>query len=213
MKDIFINFFTNIHSLSYIVAYLVGGIPFGMILAKYFANVDIQKNGSGSIGATNVLRVVKESDTKLAKKLAIATILFDAGKGAILVGAGYLLGISVGGLWMIGIMAILGHCFSPYLNFEGGKGVATSAGVLFCFLPLEMLIAVFVWLLAGKFLKISSLSSLLALLALFVSSFIIHTQIPYINSRAPLILICIIIVYKHIPNIKRIIQNEEQKVV
>jgi glycerol-3-phosphate acyltransferase PlsY len=127
--------------------------------------------------------------------------------------AGRVLGFDENALWMMGIMAVAGHCFSPYLKFEGGKGVATGAGVALFLLPVETLIAIVVWFLSGKLLKISSLSSLLALVALIASTILIHGTIPRVNSFTPLVIIAVIIIYKHMPNIMRLIKKEEQKVV
>ncbi|MCH5336761.1 MAG: glycerol-3-phosphate acyltransferase, partial [Campylobacter sp.] len=121
----------------YALAYLLGSVPFGLILAKTFAKVDIKKQGSKSIGATNVLRVVKESNPVLAKKLAIATIVLDFSKATlpllILKNLGYDLNL----LWSVAVLVVFGHCFSIYLLLEGGKGVATAAGAMIVLLPLE----------------------------------------------------------------------------
>jgi len=206
------DFFTNPNVLFYLIAYLVGGIPFGYILAKIFANVDIKQEGSKSIGATNVLRVVKQKDEKLAKKLAIATVVFDALKGAVLVLIAKVLGFPVAVQWLIGIMVVLGHCYSPFLKFEGGKGVATGMGVLLVLLPIETLIGIIVWAVVGKTTKISSLASLSGLAAVIVASFIIHPELPEVKSHAPLLLLAFIIVYKHLPNIYRLITGQEGKV-
>ena len=207
------DFFTNPNVLFYLIAYLVGGIPFGYILAKVFAGVNIKEAGSKSIGATNVLRVVSQKDEKLAKKLAAATVLFDALKGAILVILAKALGFPVAVQWLVGIMVVLGHCYSPFLKFEGGKGVATGMGVLLVMLPIETLIGIVVWAIVAKVLKISSLASLSGLAAVILSSFIIHPKLPVIESHAPLLLLGFIILYKHIPNIVRLIKGEEMKVV
>ena len=207
------DFLFNINVQFYIVSYLVGGIPFGLLLAKYFTGKDIRESGSGSIGATNVLRVLKETNPKLAKKLAILTVTLDALKGIVVLLVAKFLGLSLETLWAIAIFAVVGHCYSPYLKFEGGKGVATGAGVLLVMLPLETLIAFIAWFVAGKMLKISSLSSLLALSALLISSYIIHPTLEGINSHAPLWIIAFIIVYKHLPNILRLFQGKETKVV
>lgn len=201
--------FININLFFYILAYLVGGIPFGYILAKKFAGVDVKNAGSGNIGATNVLRVVKETNPNLAKKLGIATLALDAMKGAIVVLIAKALGLDINVLWTIAVLSVLGHCFSPYLNFEGGKGVATAVGVLFVLLPLPTLVAVVVWFISAKGLKVSSLSSLIALIALIVASYILSPDI----AHAPLWIIAWIIFYKHIPNIKRIINKEEEQVI
>lgn len=206
-------FLFNINVQFYILSYLVGGIPFGLLLAKYFTGKDIRESGSGSIGATNVLRVLKETNPKLAKKLAILTVALDALKGIVVLLIAKFLGLSLETLWAIAIFAVIGHCYSPYLKFEGGKGVATGAGVLVILLPLETLIAFITWFVVGKILKISSLSSLLALIALIFSSYVIHPTLEGINSHAPLWIIAFIIVYKHLPNIIRLIQGKEAKVV
>jgi len=191
----------------------VGGIPFGLLLAKTFTGKDIRNDGSGSIGATNVLRVLKEENPKLAKKLAIATVILDAFKGIVILLVATVMGLSVETLWAIAIFAVVGHCYSPYLKFEGGKGVATGAGVLFFMLPIETAIAFIAWFLAGKTLKVSSLSSLIALTTLIGSSFIIHPHIDVIQTHAPIFIIAFLIVYKHIPNIMRLFQGKERKVV
>ncbi len=206
------DFLSNPNVLFYIAAYLIGGIPFGYILAKIFAKVDIKQKGSKSIGATNVLRVVKEKDPKLAKKLAIATVVFDALKGAVLVLLAKLFGFPPAVWWMVGIMTVLGHCYSPFLKFEGGKGVATGMGVLLVLLPIETLIGIVVWAIVAKITKISSLASLSGLAAVVIASFIIHPELPYVRSHAPLLLLAFIIFYKHLPNIKRLITGQEQKV-
>lgn len=212
MGNVIINFITDYHIIYYIATYLICGIPFGFLLAKKYANVNIQESGSNSIGATNVLRVVKETNPKLAKKLAVATVLFDALKGIVMILIAKAIGFSDAALWLIAIIAIIGHCFSPYLNFEGGKGVATSAGVLLILLPVETLIAAVVWFFCVKFLKISSLSSLIALLTIFIASYILHPTLPNIDSQTPLYIIGFIIIYKHIPNIIRLVKKEEKQV-
>ena len=205
-------FFNNINNIFFLVAYLVGGIPFGLILAKMFAKVDIKESGSKSIGATNVLRVVKEKQPVLAKKLAIATLLLDALKGIAVLAVAKMVGVPDATLWAVAVLAVAGHCFSPYLMFEGGKGVATGVGVLAFMLPIVTTIAIIAWFILGKTLRISSLASLGALAALIISSYIIYPEIPNIYSHAPIWIIAIIVVYKHIPNIIRLIKGQEKRV-
>lgn len=198
----------------YAFAYLLGAVPFGLILAKLFGGVDIRNSGSGSIGATNVLRVLKEQNPSLAKKLGIATIVCDGLKGLLpILVAKFAFGLGDDILWTMGVLAVIGHCFSPYLAFSGGKGVATGAGIMIFFLPLELLIAVIVWFVVGKVLKISSLASLGALVAFLASSFIFHYDLEPINTHAPVFIICFIIVYKHWPNILRLLSGTEKKVI
>ena len=203
-----------INIVFYLIAYFLAAVPFGLVLARLFAKVDIRSAGSGSIGATNVLRVVKESNPALAKKLSIATIALDALKGLVpLVVAKYCFGLGDSVLWAMAVLAVIGHCFSPYLLFNGGKGIATGAGVMIFFLPLEVILALIVWFVVGKVLKISSLASLSALVVFIASSFIIHPQIEVINTHAPVLIICFIIVYKHWENILRLITGKEKKVI
>jgi len=181
--------FFNQNIILYLSAYLVAGIPFGYLLAKQFAGVDIKQEGSGNIGATNVLRVVKERDPSLAKKLGAITLFLDAFN-----------------------LAVIGHCFSAFLMFEGGKGVATGFGVLAVMMPMAAVIAIAVWGIASKGLKISSLSSLIALTAFIIVSYVIYPDVPEIGSHSPIWVISIIIFYKHIPNIVRLFNKEEERV-
>jgi glycerol-3-phosphate acyltransferase PlsY len=205
--------FFNQNILLYLAAYLISGIPFGYLLAKQFAGVDIKQAGSGNIGATNVLRVVKEQDPALAKKLGAATLFLDAVKGMIVIFVAMLLDAPESTLWTIAVLAVVGHCFSVFLGFEGGKGVATGFGVLLVMMPVPSLIAIAVWVVASKGLKISSLSSLIGLTALLIASYILYPEVPGIGSHAPIWIIAIIIFYKHIPNIVRLIKKEETRVV
>ena len=197
----------------YALAYLLGSVPFGLILAKVFAKVDIKNQGSKSIGATNVLRVVKEANPNLAKKLAIATIILDFAKAFIPLMVLKFLNYDLNLLWSVAVLTIFGHCFSLYLFFEGGKGIATGAGAMAVLLPLEVLSAFVLWLVVGKVFKISSLASLMGLLAFITTSFVFNYNMPVIDTHAPVFIIAFIILYKHLPNIKRLLFKEECKVI
>ncbi len=201
-------FLFNTNVQFFIAAYLIGGIPFGLLLAKYFAGVNVQENGSKSIGATNVLRVIKEKNPSLAKKLGAATLALDILKGIAILLVAQLAGVSEATQWGVALLAVVGHCFSPYLGFEGGKGIATGMGVFLVLLPLETVIGFIVWGVSAKLLKISSVASLLGLTALVVASFYIHADMPH----APVTLIAFILFYKHIPNIVRLVQGQEKRV-
>jgi len=209
-----INMFTSFNGAFYLAAYLLAGIPFGYLLAKYVAGVNVKEAGSGNIGATNVLRVLKQKDEKLAKKLSALTLFLDAIKGAVVVLIAKYFGASDFTLWSIAVFAVIGHCYSPFLNFEGGKGVATGFGVFAALIPTAAIIAIIVWAFSAKVLKISSLSSLIGLVALIISSYVLYPNgLPNINTYTPMYIIAFIIFYKHIPNIKRLITKEEGKVV
>jgi acyl phosphate:glycerol-3-phosphate acyltransferase len=202
------DFLFNHNVQFYLIAYLLGGIPFGLILAKVFAGVNVKESGSQSIGATNVLRVVKETNPSLAKKLGAATLALDALKGIAVVLAAKYYGMDDSVQWMVAVLAVIGHCFSPYLWFEGGKGVATGMGVMAVMLPIPTGIALIVWAVAAKTIRISSLSSMLGLLALVVASFVLKPDM----FHAPVVFIAFILFYKHIPNFIRLFQGEEKRV-
>ncbi|PHR71756.1 MAG: acyl-phosphate--glycerol-3-phosphate O-acyltransferase [Arcobacter sp.] len=204
--------FINENLFFYLLAYLVGSIPFGLLLAKTFAGVNIKELGSKSIGATNVLRVVKEINPSLAKKLAGATLVLDAIKGTIILLLASAYGLSMESLWAVAVLSIIGHCYSIYLGLEGGKGVATGLGVFLVLLPIPTLIGGLVWGFCAKVLKISSISSLLGLLAVVLSALVLNNGLE-INSNVPMYLIMFIIYYKHIPNILRLFKGEEKKAI
>ena len=204
-------FFSNPNIIFYIVAYLVGSIPFGLLLAKKYAGVNVKEHGSKSIGATNVLRVVKQTNPALAKKLGIATVVLDALKGLLVIVAAMIMNMPLETLWAIAILSVLGHCYSIYLSFEGGKGVATGLGVFLVLIPIPTVIGAVVWGFCAKVLKISSISSLLGLVAVVISAIFLQNGLG-VDSNAPMYIITFIIFYKHIPNIIRLIKGEEAKV-
>ena len=121
-------------------------------------------------------------------------------------------GVSDSTLWAIAILAVLGHCYSIYLGLEGGKGVATGLGVYLVLIPIPTLIGAVVWIVCAKVLKISSLSSLLGLVGVIVSASFLNDGLN-VGSNVPMYIIAFIIIYKHIPNIIRIIKGEEKKVI
>lgn len=222
MIDNIMSIITNINVIFYLIAYLVGGIPFGLVLTKACFGIDITKLGSGSIGATNVYRCLKEMAPQKAKVFSIATIVLDAIKGLIVVLFAKFFGLEYSAQWLIALLAILGHCYSPYLGFNGGKGVATAIGSVFLLIPIEGALGLVVWGLVGKKFNISSLSSLLGVLSGIIFTFII----PYafslpasiditkqIHSHVPVVLIGVLVIYTHIPNIKRLFKGAEKKVL
>ena len=206
------DFFTNSNILFYLSAYLIGSIPFGLLLAKFFAGVDVKSAGSGSIGATNVLRVVKQTNPTLAKKLGLATVILDALKGTVVLLIAMSMNQSDSTLWGIAVLAVLGHCYSIYLGLEGGKGVATGLGVFLVLIPIPTIIGALVWIICAKVLKISSLSSLLGLTAVIITASFLNNGLN-VGSNMPMYIIAFVIYYKHIPNIIRVIKGEEKRVV
>ena len=211
-----------INVVFYVVAFLVGGIPFGVLLTKIFYKIDLQKVGSGSIGATNVYRALKDKDPKNAKVFSLLTLILDAIKGMLVVLAAKICGLTYGAQWMIAILAIIGHCYSPYLGFKGGKGVSTAIGSVILLIPIEGALGLIVWWIVGKVFRVSSLSSLLGVLSGIALTFVVPYTLPIpdsinviaqIHSHVPLIIIGIIILYTHIPNIMRLFKGQESKVL
>lgn len=140
--------------LAFVVGYLLGSIPFGIIVTKLGGGTDPRTIGSGNIGATNVLRSGN-------KKLAALTLLGDALKGTVAVLLGWWLG-GEGTAIAAGLGAFLGHLFPIWLGFKGGKGVATFLGVVLALQPLGALVFAGSWLVTAKLSKYSSLSALVA---------------------------------------------------
>ena len=179
--------------------YLLGSIPFGLVLTRLFGYGDIRKIGSGNIGATNVLRTGN-------KPLAVAVLLLDSGKGAIAV----LLAQSGGETAMLlaALGAVLGHLFPVWLGFKGGKGVATTLGTLLALAWPVGLIAIAVWLLTALIFRFSSLAALAAMLAAPIASFVIQGWVPALA----VLLIAIVVWIKHEANIRRLIAGAEPRI-
>ena len=182
-----------------ILSYLLGSIPFGYVLTKIAGLGDIRKIGSGNIGATNVLRTGN-------KKIAILTMILDALKGAVAVMIAMIFVPNFAPY--AGLIALLGHIFPVWLNFKGGKGVATAEGILLAlFWPAGLITAV-VW--AGT-IKLSRISSLGALVSVTLSSLWI-----YVLDREDLgwftLTAMLLIFWTHRANIRRLISGTEPKV-
>tara|TARA_R110002095_G_scaffold208970_2_gene195077 strand:+ start:5706 stop:6401 length:696 start_codon:yes stop_codon:yes gene_type:complete len=204
---------------SFIFGYLIGSIPFGLILTRIFIKQDIRKIGSGNIGTTNVLRTGN-------KKLALATLILDGSKGAIII---FLIvgfpnftnpnfNMSILGRLpynfeyiissYIALFAILGHCFPIWLKFKGGKGVATGLGALLVAAPYAGLAACLAWIATAKITKYSSLSALIAFLIAPIITLFIYGSAP----AAICAMITLLIWIRHKDNIKRLLKSEEPKI-
>lgn len=182
-----------------LVAYLLGSIPFGLVLTWAVGAGDIRQMGSGNIGATNVLRTGK-------KGLAFATLVLDAGKGTAAVLLAELFFPGMGHL--AGLAALLGHIFPLWLGFKGGKGVATAFGVALGIAPPLALASLGIWLVVALLSRISSLSALSAVgaapfLALFLGR---ADAFPLFAT------IAILVLAKHQANIRRLINGTEPKI-
>ena len=183
-----------------LASYLLGSIPSVLILSKLLNKDDIRKSGSGNIGATNALRVG-------GRLLGALTLIFDLLKGLMAIILAIILEQKF--IAAYGFVCILGHIFPLWLNFRGGKGVATVLGVMLGLNPLIGLLMSIIWIAIFKFFKISSVASLISLFLSIVILIVIDAN--YINSIF-LSLTLILIVYKHKSNIIRLYSGEESKI-
>jgi glycerol-3-phosphate acyltransferase PlsY len=188
-------------------AYLLGSIPFGLLVGKLSGGADVRAAGSGNIGATNVARV--------AGPLAgIVTLLLDAAKGALAVVLAARLS-DQSSTWMIiaGLCALVGHCFPIWLGFHGGKGVATAAGVFLVLCPPALLGSVILFVLVvvyWRYVSLGSMSAAAAMPLLIYFFWAPHHAPPYAVTFGSLAA-ALLIVYKHDANIQRLVQGDEPK--
>lgn len=181
-------------------AYLIGSIPFGIIISKIMGLGNLRNIGSGNIGATNVLR----TGNKLA---AILTLIFDLLKGAIAVIITYYI-FNDTTAQIAALSSFLGHCFPIWLKFKGGKGVATFIGIsLALYWPAGILICL-TWVLTAFLSRVSSLSALISSLSSILWVWILGVP----SAVFVMTVLTILIWFRHIENIKRIIKNTEPKI-
>ncbi len=181
-------------------AYLLGSIPFGMVIAKIMGLGNLRAIGSGNIGATNVLR----TGNKLA---AFLTLVFDMGKGAVAV----LLASTFFGQTaaeIAGLFAFLGHLYPVWLKFKGGKGVAVFLGILLATAPFAGIAACLTWLATALAIRISSASALVASLLAPLWLYLIDTK----SGVLFVAIMALLIWVKHMDNIKRILAGTEPKI-
>ncbi len=190
--------------LAALVGYAFGSIPFGLVLTRMAGLGDIRAIGSGSIGATNVLRTGR-------KDLALATMLLDGGKGAIAVVVVRLIaeGAATEILALIaGVSAVIGHNFPVWLKFKGGKGVATTFGFMLVAVPVAGGMACATWLAMAAIFRISSLSGLTAFAVSPIAAYILG----YPNAAVAFLILAIMGWARHHANIVRLIKGTEPKI-
>jgi glycerol-3-phosphate acyltransferase PlsY len=182
-----------------LLGFALGSIPFGLILTRAAGLGDVRQIGSGSIGATNVLRTGN-------KGLAAATVLLDAAKAVVPV-------LVAGVVWpgsegIAGVATVAGHCFTPWLNFKGGKGFASAAGALLALAWPAMLACAAIWAITLFVSRISSVSSMVTV----VAAPLVAWALNYPQMVPALIAIAAIVLVQHRANIGRLMRGEEPKI-
>lgn len=197
--------------LTFLICYIIGSIPFGVILTRLAGYGDIRKIGSGNIGATNVLRTGN-------KVLAFSTLVLDASKAAFVVllikPSGAILSQCYSNNDLIEhalyltLFTMIGHCFPIWLNFKGGKGVATALGGLLATNPVIGLTACLAWLLTAIITKISSLSALVAFAIATITAYFLYGE----NIATICLFVTALVFWRHDENIMRLLNGTEPKI-
>jgi len=183
--------------------YLLGSIPFGYIVGKVFKKVDIREFGSGNIGATNVLRI-------LGPSLASFSVIGDIGKGILSIYLVRFFNIDNLLIFTIaGLAVICGHDWSLFLGFKGGKGIATTLGVVLALNPIIAILAVIVWGIVIILTRYASLSSIFAVISILVFTILLKQPYEYIMFST---IVMILGIFKHKDNIERLKSKKERKI-
>ena len=195
--------------IAFVAAYILGSIPTSYIMGKLINGIDIRDFGSGNVGATNALRI-------LGTKVGIFTLIIDIGKGFLAVNIARFIIPEPTDLLIIstGLFAILGHIFTVFLNFKGGKGVATSAGVFIALVPIPVAIALIVFIITVWISKFVSLGSILGALTLFISELVINIRNLFSELEILVFtfIIALFIIIRHKANIQRLLNGNENKI-
>ncbi len=190
-------------------SYLIGAIPASFIMGKLVRGIDLREHGSGNLGAANTFRV-------LGPRAAIPVLLFDIGKGFVAVW--YLSKVGDGNVWiamLAAVTVVLGHNYSIFLRFSGGKGVGTTAGAFLALAPQALTICIGVWIVMLLVTRIVSLASMVAAVSLPVS-IVLSERLLGADSHplvlALSILVALLVIYKHRPNIRRLREGTEKRI-
>ncbi|SJZ54196.1 glycerol-3-phosphate 1-O-acyltransferase PlsY [Selenihalanaerobacter shriftii] len=187
-----------------LISYLLGSIPFGLLLTRLVKGVDIREYGSGNIGATNAYRV-------MGFGMGVMVALFDISKGYISVQiAKQVFGADVAVILIIaGLAAVAGHNWPIFLKFNGGRGVATSVGILINLLPKTVLIVFFIWLIIVLTTRYVSLGSIVGAALIPILAILFNNPPIYVGLG---LAIAVFVIFRHRPNIKRLLAGEENKI-
>ena len=185
-----------------VASYLIGSIPNGLILGKAIWGVDLRKHGSNNIGATNAWRII-------GKKAGVSIFLLDMVKGVVGAGLGiFYAGSPLAGV-LCGILAVIGHSWSIFLGFKGGKSVSTGLGVLMMLMPKVAFIVFLVWLAVVFVTQYVSLGSIIGAALVPVLAYIFSMPMEYFVFG---VLAAVFIIYRHKANIDRLLHGRENKI-
>jgi len=188
-----------------VIAYLLGSIPFGFLLVRLFGGGDVRHKGSGNIGATNVTRVAGAVP-------GLLTLLLDAGKGILAVWlASKWSGGNIRWITAAAVAAVIGHMFSVWIGFRGGKGVATGLGVILLICPKAIVTAAVLWFVVLIFWRYVSLASVSAAAAMPIFIYLLYApgHAPPTVLSLGIIVISLLVIWKHRANLQRLASGEE----
>ncbi len=192
-----------------IPSYIVGAIPASFIMGKIARGIDLREHGSGNLGAANTFRV-------LGRRAAVPVLLFDIGKGFFAVW--FVSGSMDGAIWfslLAAVSVVIGHNYSVFVRFSGGKGVGTTAGAFLALAPYAVLICVVIWIVTLLLTRIVSLASMVAAVLLPVSVYLSNLFLGAETHGSVLLLsivVAVLVIYKHRPNIQRLREGSEKKI-
>ncbi|MFW6130691.1 MAG: glycerol-3-phosphate 1-O-acyltransferase PlsY, partial [Atribacterota bacterium] len=191
------------HIFIIIFSYLIGSIPFGYLVGKYLKRIDIREQGSGNIGVANSFRV-------MGIKCALLVLIGDCLKGFFsIILAKWLLAESIEFYLLTGLAAIIGHNWSIFLNFKGGKGIATTYGVVLTFYPYIAIIAAIIWGAIVFTTRFAALGSIISVFAMFILSFLFNTPLEF---KIFVVIIFLFAIIRHHSNINRLLHKKESKI-
>jgi len=187
-----------------LLSYLTGSIPFGYLIGKYLKGIDIREYGSGNIGVANAFRV-------MGTKYALLVLAGDCLKGFFsIVLTKWLVIERIEFYLFIGLVAIIGHNWSVFLKFKGGKGIATTYGVVLAFYPYIAIVAAVIWGAIVLTTKFAALGSIISVFSMFILSFLFKTPLEF---KIFIIFIFLFAILRHRSNIIRLLQQKENKII
>jgi len=187
-----------------LLSYLIGSIPFGYLIGKYLKGIDIREYGSGNIGVANAFRV-------MGTKYALLVLAGDCLKGFFsIVLTKWLVIERIEFYLFIGLVAIIGHNWSVFLKFKGGKGIATTYGVVLAFYPYIAIVAAVIWGAIVLTTKFAALGSIISVFSMFILSFLFKTPLEF---KIFIIFIFLFAILRHRSNIIRLLQQKENKII